>query len=171
MGCCSEFQELRSAGLFPYSSNTLLSDPDPSGPYPKSVTFPNAGHSHKTYTIFPAQGGLCCFPLVQHILRMDKLPSARASASFLSLVICLVLYFLCALDHVHKGYNHKLNSESSKDAKYQFWQNWFIARNSIVPKGYTPYKPYTLRKFQDNLGCTQFALKFPAELLNNSTPS
>ncbi len=25
---------------------------------------------------------------------------------------------------------------------------------SIVPKGYTPYTPYTLRKFQDNLGCT-----------------
>ncbi len=25
---------------------------------------------------------------------------------------------------------------------------------SVVPKGYTPYMPYTLRKFQDNLGCT-----------------
>ncbi len=25
---------------------------------------------------------------------------------------------------------------------------------SVVPKGHTPYPPYTLRKFQDNLGCT-----------------
>ncbi len=42
---------------------------------------------------------------------------------------------------------------------------------SVVPKGYTPYTPYTLRKFQDNLGCRHYALQFPAELLNNSTPS
>ncbi len=26
--------------------------------------------------------------------------------------------------------------------------------NSVVRKRYTPYTPYTLRKFQDNLGCT-----------------
>ncbi len=28
------------------------------------------------------------------------------------------------------------------------------ADSSVVPKGYTPYTPYTRRKFQDNLGCT-----------------
>ncbi len=28
-----------------------------------------------------------------------------------------------------------------------------IVADSVVPKEYTPYKPYTLRKFQDNLGC------------------
>ncbi len=31
---------------------------------------------------------------------------------------------------------------------------YLLILSSVVPKGYTPYTPYTLGKFQDNLGCT-----------------
>ncbi len=31
---------------------------------------------------------------------------------------------------------------------------YYAVTARVVPKGYTPYTPYTLRKFQDNLGCT-----------------
>ncbi len=71
--------------------------------------------------------------------------------------------------------NNKTNEKTKICKKLKSGTNGsflgIFGNTSVVPKGYTPYTPYTLRKFQDNLGCTWYALKFSAELLNNSTPS
>ncbi len=43
----------------------------------------------------------------------------------------------------------------SKTSVKRTWGELVKAQiDRVVPKGYTPYTPYTLRKFQDNLGCT-----------------
>ncbi len=65
--------------LYSYPSKfTSLTDPDLSRPFTRSVfsPFPMSDHSHRTFTVFPAWGSLCCPSYLQsHCRRMSYLQS------------------------------------------------------------------------------------------------
>ncbi len=63
------------------------------------------------------------------------------------------------MEGIQSVVTEQLNNISHQDLQNCFKEkevhlHLCIAASSVVQKGYTPYTPYTLRKFQDNLGCT-----------------